>query len=330
MGASLRNYWHPVAKADDISARPTPVQLLDERVVLFRTDSGISALKDLCIHRGTALSLGWVEDGKITCGYHGWQYDPSGRCVRIPSLPEGSAIPPKARTRAFRAVEAHGLVWVCLDEPVSDVPPFPEGLWDEERYRTILVYEGAWSTSAGRAIENFLDVSHFAWVHEGLLGTRDNTVTPRYEVDVDGSDLKYTIWPPLPTDLGEAEDQGAGNHSYYAYTLHLPFTAHIEGGWDHRPDDLDYITMIASPVSSKATRVFVWRARNHSLDESDEELIEFQTFLLGQDQAIVESQRPEEIPLDLRDEIHLKVPDAGAIFYRRLLRSLDHEGSYMP
>ena len=88
--------------------------------------------------------------------------------------------------------------------------------------------------------------------------------------------------------------------------------------------------MVASPISSNRTRIFVWRARDHSFDESDEELADFQRFVLLQDKAIVESQRPEEIPLDLRDELHLKVPDAGAISYRRLLRSLDHTGSYLP
>jgi hypothetical protein len=49
-----------------------------------------------------------------------------------------------------------------------------------------------------------------------------------------------------------------------------------------------------------------------------------------QDRAIVESQRPEEVPLDLRDEIHLKVPDLVALSYRKLLRSIDHTDSYMP
>ena len=315
---------------DEVSDQPFPVRLLDEAVVLFRTDAGITALQDLCIHRGTALSLGWVEGSRITCAYHGWQYDTSGRCVRMPSLPEGSAIPPKARTTSYQAVEAYGLVWVCLDEPVAPVPPFPDGLWDPERYRTHLVYDGVWATSAGRAVENFLDVSHFAWVHEGLLGTRDNTVTPRHDVKAGGSAMEYTVRYPLPSDLDGASDQGASNHSYYTYTLHLPFVSHIEGGWDHRPGEYDYISMANSPISSNKTRLFIWRARNHSFDESDEEIGEFQRFVLAQDQAIVESQRPEEIPLDLRDELHLKVPDAGAMSYRRLLRSLDHEGSYLP
>ena len=52
---------------------------------------------DVCIHRGAALSLGSVQDGRLTCAYHGWQYDYEGRCVRIPALVPGQAVPGKAR-----------------------------------------------------------------------------------------------------------------------------------------------------------------------------------------------------------------------------------------
>lgn len=315
---SLRNYWHPVAKIEEVSDQPKPFQLLDERLVLFRSDSSLVALRDLCIHRGTALSLGWVEGGRLTCAYHGWQYDMTGTCVRIPSLPEGSPIPPKAKTACYETAEAYGLVWVNLDNPVAPVPPFPDGLFDDPKYRTFLAYDGVWSTSAGRAVENFLDVSHFAWVHENILGSRDNTVTPQYNVEAQDSSLEYTIRVPQPSA-----------HDYYTYTLHLPFTAHIEGGRDGGSDH-DYISISASPISERRTRIFVWRGRDHSFDQSDKEIGEFQTYLLLQDRAIVESQRPEAIPLDLREEVHLKVPDAVAISYRKLLAAIDHIGSYMP
>jgi hypothetical protein len=51
---------------------------------------------------------------------------------------------------------------------------------------------------------------------------------------------------------------------------------------------------------------------------------------MNQDRAIVESQRPEEIPLDLKDELHLKVPDATGIAYRRLLARISDSGAFMP
>jgi vanillate O-demethylase monooxygenase subunit len=43
---------------------------------------------------------------------------------------------------------------------------------------------------------------------------------------------------------------------------------------------------------------------------------------MRQDQQIVETQRPEELPLDLTAELHLRGTDAGALEYRRLLRRL--------
>ena len=42
--------------------------------------------------------------------------------------------------------------------------------------------------------------------------------------------------------------------------------------------------------------------------------------IFGQDQRIVESQRPEQVPFDLADELHLKF-DAVAVAYRRAMRA---------
>ncbi len=98
---SLGNYWHPLCMSEDVVEQPRSFTLLDEQVVAFRDDKGIAAFKDLCIHRGTALSLGSVADGRLTCAYHGWEYDRSGACVHIPSLPKGSSIPRKARAIVY-------------------------------------------------------------------------------------------------------------------------------------------------------------------------------------------------------------------------------------
>ena len=40
-----------------------------------RTQDEIVALQDLCIHRGTPLSPGWIEGEEIVCHYHGWRQD---------------------------------------------------------------------------------------------------------------------------------------------------------------------------------------------------------------------------------------------------------------
>src|SRR6187200_1964157 len=60
---ALRRCWHPVARAADLVDRPVAVTLLDEPLVLVRLGAEVAAFPDLCVHRGTALSLGWVDPG---------------------------------------------------------------------------------------------------------------------------------------------------------------------------------------------------------------------------------------------------------------------------
>jgi vanillate O-demethylase monooxygenase subunit len=56
---ALRACWHPVAFASELGDAPFGARLLGEPVVVWRGDEGrLHAVKDLCIHRGTALSLG--------------------------------------------------------------------------------------------------------------------------------------------------------------------------------------------------------------------------------------------------------------------------------
>ena len=71
---ALRQFWHPVLWADELFDRPVAARLLDEPIVLVRLDGSVRAFKDLCVHRGTALSLGWVDDDHLVCAF-------GGRCV---------------------------------------------------------------------------------------------------------------------------------------------------------------------------------------------------------------------------------------------------------
>ena len=102
---ALRRFWHPVMWADELTDGPKPATLLDEPIVVVRLGGEVAAFKDLCVHRGTALSLGWVEDEHLVCAYHGWTYDSNGVCTRIPST-HGDNIPRKARLIRFRATSA--------------------------------------------------------------------------------------------------------------------------------------------------------------------------------------------------------------------------------
>ena len=147
---ALRRFWHPVLWADEVGDRPVAAVLLDEPLAIVRLAGEVRAFKDLCVHRGTALSLGWVDDGHLVCAYHGWTYDPDGVCTRIPAS-HGTNIPNKARIVRYQAVEHAGLIWVCLDDdaPAMPLPAFPE--WADEAYRKIKIPQYDWHCQRGTA-----------------------------------------------------------------------------------------------------------------------------------------------------------------------------------
>src|SRR5919198_3253948 len=187
---ALRPYWYPVALSSEVAEKPVAATLLGERVVVYRTGSQVHALKDLCIHRGTPLSLGWIDGDTLVCAYHGWGYAVGGTCVRIPSLPPGRGIPPKAKVHAYEAAEKYGLVWVALETPREPIPEWADN--EDARFRTIWT-QYRWKANAARAIENVMDFAHFPWVHPGVLGDRSKPMYPEIKVQTDGNLIRYVV-----------------------------------------------------------------------------------------------------------------------------------------
>ncbi|MBS1881355.1 MAG: aromatic ring-hydroxylating dioxygenase subunit alpha [Actinobacteria bacterium] len=321
---TLANYWHPIAESSDLTEQPKRFQLLGTELVGFRGPKGVSVFRDLCIHRGAALSLGWVTDGCITCPYHGWQYDSEGNCVKIPALPEGSNVPRKARAIAYKAQERYGLVWVALEDPAVAVPTWPENEYDDPAYHHHLSSRNIWRCSAGRAVENFMDFSHFPFVHPNLLAPPDQTEVPAVEMEKTDYGLMYAYDTVEPESPSSAE----GDVVRFEYRYVKPFTVHVK---KITPDGgITFVTLMASPRGEKETELFLTFVRNYALDEADALFDHFSNRVLEQDRRIVESQRPEEIPVSLREELHLKVPDASGIAFRRELATIGGVGEYKP
>jgi phenylpropionate dioxygenase-like ring-hydroxylating dioxygenase large terminal subunit len=298
-----------VAALDAIGTEPVAARLLDEDLVVVRLGDRVSVLQDLCVHRGTPLSLGWCEADTLVCAYHGWAYDADGRCVSIPSLPPGRHVPAKARAVAYRHVERYGLVWVCLEgEAAAPLPIYPEYEAGGYAVRTV----GPWDyrANAARVTENSMDYTHFPWVHQGLLGDRDRPIYPEATPRLYEDGLSYEI----------ADER---NGTIRRYRLFVPFTLNIrvEGRDPAAPRNYSML-FAASPMSARETRLWFIEARDWSLEDPDAAREEFDRIVRQQDQRIVERQKPELLPLDLTEELHLRGTDAGALEYRRMLRRL--------
>ena len=318
---SIRNYWHPLARIDEIIEQPKQFKVLGELIVAYRDSENIIVFKDLCIHRGAALSGGTVQDGCITCPYHGWTFNQEGSCVKIPSLPEKSKIPPNWKITKFDVREEFGLVWIIFEKPYQKFPSWLDDAWNRKDYKSFLVDSYQWKASAGRIIENVLDFSHFNFVHKGFTELADGPLIKPFNIIKNKEGFQFSY------------DDTKLLREYY---LTFPFILHDRkrvinekeesSTWssnsDSKAGDITILSFIASPIDEENTRIYVFIGRNHSLEKENSLMAEGFDEIMEQDRVIVENQRPELVPLNIREEVHVKFPDSTSVEYRKLWRDL--------
>jgi len=311
----LRSQWFVVAQSSEVPpGRPVARRLLGTDVVLWRDGGEIHAWQDLCIHRGAKLSLGKVREGCMVCPYHAWVYDGDGKCIHIPAQPD--KVPPvRAQANVFHAIERYGLVWVCVAEPSGDLPLF--SLAEDEGYRAFLCGPYRFEAKGPRLIENFLDVGHLAIVHAGLLGDEDHATIPNYEVEERSAEGKGPIARDIRIHQPDPDGTGKAAEVSYDYEVHAPLTASFVKSQGGNKLFMGYTITPIEETSGEAWAVF---AMNYGFEIPEEDLRAFQRTVVMQDKAIVESQRPELLPLDLQKELHLR-SDRMAIAYRRWLKT---------
>ena len=315
---ALAPHWYPVAFSHEVKDQPLAVQLLDEKLVVWRTrDGAVQIARDLCLHRGVPLSMGWVDGDELVCKYHGFRYGQTGQCVKIPAHP-GAAIPPKLCLRMHPAREAFGLIWTqVVPTPNATFPDFAE--WNAPGYTQVLPDSISMNSSAGRQVEGFLDVSHFATVHATSFGEAENPVVPNY--------------PVTPTPKGFTADYISSVSNYAHGSKHLappdfqwrrlfevffPFTAKLTVFFPHGQL---HILNATSPISAKRCRIFVPICRNFDPDFPLQQVLDFNHQVFAEDKELVESQCPEELPIDLQSEVHIRA-DRSSITYRQGLARL--------
>ena len=165
----LRNSWYVAAWGNEVGRLAMLRRiLLGEPVVLYRrTDGRPVALEDRCCHRHAPLSSGRVRGDNLECGYHGFTYDPSGRCVKIPAQ---DTIPPNARVRSYPVVERHQFVWIWMGDPaLADDGLIEDFHWlDDPAWR----FRGERLELRGNyllLVENLCDLTHLPFVHASSL-----------------------------------------------------------------------------------------------------------------------------------------------------------------
>lgn len=311
----LVNDWHPVASIYQLQDTPLlSTRLLGEDLVIWQSGNAIQVWRDLCIHRGARLSRGKVSGDCLVCPYHGWQYNRDGHCVQIPAHPEQTP-PTKARAQRYPVQVRYGLVWTCLGTPANELPPFPE--WGQAGFAAAPCGPFAGVRANGpRIIENFLDATHFAFVHAGVLGDPAQAQIGEYEVQVTDTGVfgePIEVYQPNP--FGDSSGK-----VYYIYSVFRPLTAHFT---KKSPNATNGLLLVVTPHDLLESTAWFVVATNTTTD-SEALRISYTPrigAIFAEDQVIVESQRPELLPLDLQAELHLR-SDRMAIGYRSWLGQL--------
>lgn len=320
-------HWHPVALAESVAQQPLAATLLERDLVLWRDAAGtVHAWADQCPHRGARLSMGHVVDGRLECAYHGWQFAPGGQCAHVPALP--TFVPPTSHcARTYGACEKYGLVWVqvapaigVISDAGSGVPAFAAE--DDVHLRKLNCGPYDVATSAPRIVENFLDMAHFGFVHEGSLGMRSVTAIDDYRVEVTAHGLLATqcrAWQPQSslnaTRVTQVEYRYEVTAPFCAVLTKVPDTASVSTR-GYR----ESIALFICPLGPGTSRVW-FRLGLADFETPASSLRDFQHAIFMQDKPVLESQNPKLLPLDLRAELHTGADKASSA-YRRHLKQL--------
>ncbi len=276
----VHNAWYCIGWSAGMAAKPFGIRILDEDLVVFRTASGkISALTGICPHRFAPLALGKVVGEEIECGYHGLRFDGEGTCTLNPH--GRGQIPPRARLRAYPAVEKGGAIWVWMG---------PAELADERQIIDVdfLEEEKGWVGTTGYlkvdanyrlVVDNLLDLSHAPFIHPNTLGLDPQKVSVsrrenRFSVDGDvvRSDTVVRDVPPPNSfkDWCGAEDGELRS----LMGLHLPSNCHLDLYFVPSDPDRPVARLPAvhllTPETEETTHYFFAVARNLDLDNEEQ------------------------------------------------------------
>ena len=321
----LKNFWYACEFSSAITSKPKRVTMLSQDFVLYRdSKKQVVALKDLCAHRGAALSLGRVEKDCIRCPYHGWKYRADGVCIEIPANQLGVPIPQRARVDTYPVQEKYGLIWLFWgDLPEQErppIPPFPQ--FEDSAFR--LIYgEFKWNAHYTRVLDNLIDISHLPFVHSNSMGSGWVEEPQIEEVDVHLKEWSGSITitgkkPKQTKAFWKSIFKKQGSRPVkVTVTFYMPNITKLEFDFPIGHFKL-IIFSVHMPIDANTTESKWLFLRNFlTVPWADRDARKRTLKIMLEDKPIIESQSPKVLPYDLAAELHVP-SDALSIAYRKL------------
>jgi phenylpropionate dioxygenase-like ring-hydroxylating dioxygenase large terminal subunit len=335
----LRNVWYVAALDQEVGREMFTRTILGEAVLMYRKlDGEAVAIADRCAHRFAPLSRGKLIGDNVQCGYHGLQFDCSGKCVLNPH--GDGRISAVARVKHYALVERHGLLWIWMgDEALADDSLIPD-------YYSHFTSPD-WKTVRGHSFQeasylliadNLLDLSHDQFLHENFH-RKDAFLTTPHEVFQEGTAVvsRREVLNSVSSD---------------AFAVNLPDPDMLVDQWKImrweapgyflldvgvRPaNDPDAVALrkcnahILTPATETSTTYFFVNARNYQRDDAkvDAQVREWQRVGFGeQDKPMIEAIQKGMGTADLFDlnPIFLSVDGAAVRARRHLTKLLDEQ-----
>jgi phenylpropionate dioxygenase-like ring-hydroxylating dioxygenase large terminal subunit len=298
----LINNWYVAATSDEVQDKPHRTRMLGVDFVLYRDDSGaLHCLSDVCCHRGGALHRGQVANGCIACPYHGWVFNGTGQCVKIPAMGDDISIPKRARIDSYAVEERLGWIWVFVgDQAEVDRPEIPDWFqpYLENPEWRVVRYNYEWTEcNWERLCENSLDTSHPSFVHK-RFGSRISpkaTIAPIKHTEHGAKVTRVRAAPAASQKRGAIADLLPKDRKTTKVTVEWSMIALVEMLYQEMTTEITQVLFSArTPVDENTVKSYGFQARNFLMEpEHDADRLEGLYEAVGEDHDIVRFLKPK-------------------------------------
>ena len=333
-----KNTWYVAATPGEIDEKPLGRTICNERIVFYRGEENkVAAVEDFCPHRGAPLSLGYVCEGKLVCGYHGLEMGCDGKTVAMP----GQRVRGFPAIKSYPVVERYGFIWVWpgdasqADEakiPVLEWYDNPEWAYGGGLYHIACDYR--------LMIDNLMDLTHETYVHSTSIGQKEIDETP-CKTTVNGDEVvtaRYMsgILPPpfwkaalrsnnLPDDVTVDRWQICRFTPPSNVIIEVGVALEGHGGYDAPNDKKVYSKVIDFITPETETSIHYFWGMARKFNPKDKALTatirEGQGKIFGEDLEMLEKQQRNLLDYPDRALLMLNI-DAGGVQSRKIIDRL--------
>ena len=331
----IQNAWYVAAMSSEVADKPLGRTICNHNLVMYRgKGDAIACIEDFCPHRGAAMSLGYVEEGELVCGYHGLRMGPDGETISMPKQ-RTDRFP---CTRSFPVMEKYGFIWVWPgDKAKADESKLPKFHWAEN---------DGWAYGGGLfhikcdyrlMIDNLMDLTHETYVHSTSIGQKeideapvktrmegDQVITERYMSEVKAPPFWQMAMEFQGLDPNATVDRwqicrfNAPSHIMIDVGVALAGNGGIDAPLEKRASSVvvDFIT----PETDNTMHYFWGMARNFQPEDAalTDKIREGQGGIFTEDLEVLEAQQKNLDRYPDRDLLKLDI-DAGGVQARRMI-----------